>query len=85
VLTRDDLLDLLASALAPAKAAAPSAPPRAKALPPPGPKGCPFLSEHDIKKRLTPGARTLTLPRDAIISPLVGDWLTLRGIEISRV
>jgi hypothetical protein len=83
VLTRDDLLDILASALAPAKAAA-AAPPRSKALPPPGPKGRPFLSEFDIKKRLTPGARTLTLPPDAIISPLVGDWLTLRGIEISR-
>ena len=83
MLTRDDLLDILASALAPAKAA-PAAPPRSKALPPPGPKGRPFLSEFDIKKRLTPGARTLTLPPDAIISPLVGDWLTLRGIEISR-
>lgn len=89
MLTRDDLLDILASALAPAKTAAPAAPkapasPRSKALPPPGPKGRAFLSEFDIKKRLTPGARTLTLPPDAIVSPLASDWLILRGIELVR-
>lgn len=51
---------------------------------PTGPPGRPFLSEYEIKKRLTPGDVRLTIPENAIISPLVADWLTLRGIEIVR-
>ena len=49
-----------------------------------GPVGRPFLSEYDIKKRLTPGGMRLTIPGNAILSPLVADWLTLRGIEVIR-
>lgn len=64
------------------------APPVAKAkpsgLPPPGPKGRAFWSEYEIKKALTGGGKRLTLPADAIVSPLASDWLTLRGIEIVR-
>lgn len=64
----------------------PPPPPKAKpsGLPPPGPKGRAFWSEYDIKKALTPGGKRLTLPADAIVSPLASDWLTLRGIEIVR-
>ena len=39
------------------------------------PKGRLFLSEYEIKKRLTGSAQHLTIPRDAIISPLArGDF-----------
>lgn len=73
---------------APAKpfVAAPAPVPQAKpsGLPPPGPKGRAFWSEYDIKKALTGEGKRLTLPADAIVSPLASDWLTLRGIEIIR-
>lgn len=57
-----------------------------KSLHPPfeGPKGKVFLSEYDIKKRLTGGGGPLTIPKDAIISPQAADWLTLKGIKIIR-
>ena len=76
MLTRDDLIDLIVAGLAKAGPAA-AAPARAAA-------GRLFLSEYEIKKRLTPGSKRLTLPRNAIISPLASDWLTLQGIEIAR-
>lgn len=84
----------VAASVPPAKAAGPSRPPfvaappppkaRPSGLPPPGPKGRPFWSEWQIKKALTGGGKRLTLPADAIVSPLASDWLTLRGIEIVR-
>jgi ethanolamine utilization cobalamin adenosyltransferase len=37
-----------------------------------------------IKKALTPGAQRITIPEDAILSPLAQDWLALKGIEIER-
>lgn len=84
MLTRDDLLDIVIAGLAKAKPA-PSAPARRRpGLPPPGPKGRPFWSEHDLRKALTGGGKRLTLPADAIVSPLASDWLTLKGIEIIR-
>jgi hypothetical protein len=43
-----------------------------------------FLTEYDIKKALTPGALVLTIPSDAIISPLAQDWLALKGVVIVR-
>ena len=47
-------------------------------------RGRPFLTEYDIKKALTPGALVLTIPRDAIVSPLAEDWLALKGVVIAR-
>ena len=96
MLTRDDVIDIVVAGLAqakPAVVARPAAfvaapPPVAKArpsgLPPPGPKGRSFWSEYEIKKALTAGGKRLTLPTDAIVSPLASDWLTLKGIEIVR-
>lgn len=90
MLTRDDLIDILVAGLAKAMPALvifrpPAAAGRGgSALPKPGPNGKLFVSEYDIKKRLTAGARRLTLPLGAIVSPLASDWLTLRGIEIVR-
>lgn len=59
-------------------------PKRWKFVPDPTPKGRPFLTEHEIRKALTPDARRLTIPRNAIVSPLALDWLALKGIEIVR-
>ena len=89
MLTRDDLIDLLLAGLA---KAGPAATPPASGGPagarasqaPQDPKGRPFLSEYDIRKRLTAGRNRLTIPRQSILSPLALDWLTLQGIEIIR-
>ena len=51
---------------------------------PQGPKGRIFLSEYEIKKRLTAGGTRLTIPKDSIVSPLAQDWLTLKGIKVER-
>jgi len=77
--TQDDLIDLLMSHLAPRKAAQA---PRKGAFP--EARGRTFVTEYEIKKRLTGGARSLTLPKDAIVSPLAVDWLILNSIEIIR-
>jgi hypothetical protein len=86
VLTRDDLIDLLVAGLAKAgPAAAASAP--AGAVPAGSLhdlKGRVFLSEYEIKKRLTAGSNRLTIPKRSILSPLALDWLTLQGIQIVR-
>jgi len=86
VLTRDDLIDLLVAGLAKAGPAAassvPPAPRPARTLPPVS--GRLFLTEREIKKRLTPGGNRLTIPKNSIVSPQASDWLTLRGIEIVR-
>jgi hypothetical protein len=88
VLTRDDLIDLLVAGLAKAGPAA-AAPEKAalaapKGLPPWGPLGRFFLSEYEIKKRLTTAGNRLTIPMHSIVSPLAVDWLVLKGIEIVR-
>ncbi len=49
-----------------------------------GPRGRVFLSEYDIKKRLTPQSDELEIPKDAILSPLAVDWIILRGIRVIR-
>lgn len=43
-----------------------------------------FMSEYEIKKALTTGSQHLTIPKDAIVSPLAQDWLALQGIRIVR-
>jgi hypothetical protein len=88
MLTRDDLIDLLVAGLAKAgpAAVAPAAG-GAKATPAKSLRdleGRVFLSEYEIKKRLTAGSNRLTIPGRSIVSPLALDWLTLQGIEIVR-
>lgn len=87
MLTRDDLIDIVVAGLAkagPAAAvpgtAAPTRPPRSL----PDVSGRLFLTEHEIKKRLTHGVNRLTLPKNSIVSPLAADWLTLQGIQVVR-
>ena len=43
-----------------------------------------FLSDFELKKKLAPGARSLSVPANAIISPLALDWLDYNGIRIIR-
>jgi len=78
LLTNDDLIDVIMEALqqqglrtvAPAKAGNTAS------------KGRLFLSEYDIRRRLTGDARELRIPKGAIISPLALDWLSLKAIRI---
>jgi hypothetical protein len=89
--TQDDLIDLIVSRLKaeiqPAPAAKESSAPAHQGKSYPYtmlPKGRIFLSEYEIKKRLTVSGEHLTIPREAIISPLAMDWLILKGIQIVR-
>jgi hypothetical protein len=78
--TRHDLVDTIVRHLRPPRKEA--AAPR---LSPDGPIGRLFLTESDIKKRLLTGGGTrLTIPPDAIISPLAADWLVLKGVTVVR-
>lgn len=43
-----------------------------------------FLSDHELKRLLPPGARTVRVPANAILSPLSLDWLDYEGIKIVR-
>lgn len=81
MLTRDDLVDLIIRHLA---AAGPAAIKEKGRRPPMLPKGRLFLSERELKQRLTPQAEHLIIPKGAILSPLATDWLVLKGIKIIR-
>ena len=86
--TRNDLIDLMMRELAlpqEKKGPAESSPDKKRlAAACLLPKGRLFLSEHEIKKRLTPQAQQLTIPKEAILSPLAVDWLILRAIKVMR-
>ncbi|MBI5242030.1 MAG: hypothetical protein HY926_16270 [Elusimicrobia bacterium] len=94
MLTRDDLIDIIMERLAGAGGEPPRTP-GTPAAPAPAPapvrsrldeepKGRRFLSEYDIRKQLTDNSQELRISKDAIISPLAEDWLTLRRIKIIR-
>ncbi|HOW27966.1 MAG TPA: hypothetical protein PK876_05660 [Elusimicrobiota bacterium] len=47
--------------------------------------GRPFLSEHEVRRRLAGTDRSeIRIPRSAILSPLAEDWLLMKGIKIIR-
>jgi hypothetical protein len=81
-MTRDDLIDVIIGHLRSAQGKAQPASSNKKAAS--EPRGRLFLTEHDIKKRLTAGRAELTIPKDAILSPLAVDWLVLKGVKIVR-
>ena len=91
---QNDLLDVLWRHLAPPRAASatPQKTTSANGIFPPAavpaagarPRGRRFLTDHEIRRALTPGAQHLTIPRDAIVSPLAEDWLSLKGVRIVR-
>jgi len=85
--TRSDLIDVLRRHLAPVPVPAPTSVPRDGHQDP----GClkplcgrRFLTEYEIKQALTPQMKRLTIPKDAIVSPLALDWLALKGVRIVR-
>ena len=87
--TRDDLVDTIMSALSDKPSAGTRYPNKPGLQEESGShlkplSGRHFLTEHVIKKTLTEGARHLTIPEDAIVSPLAQDWLVLKGIRIIR-
>lgn len=95
MLTRDDLIDIIVERLQRAGGGAHPAPAARPAAPsaPPAPvrrrldeevRGRQFLSEYDIRKQLTGNSQELRISKNAIISPLAEDWLTLRRIKIIR-
>ena len=94
MLNRDDIIDIILEMLGPSAADAPAAsrtapaparPAAARSADPHrGPRGRLFLSEYDIRKRLTLNPAELRIPKDAIVSPLATDWLALRRIKIVR-
>ncbi|MCX5786718.1 MAG: hypothetical protein NTX59_13635 [Elusimicrobia bacterium] len=43
-----------------------------------------FLSDWEMRRLFKPGARAVTVPANAIISPMALDWLEYNGIEIVR-
>ncbi len=43
-----------------------------------------FISDLELRRALAPGGRTISVPSNAIISPLAADWLEYDGIEIIR-
>ena len=84
MLTRDDLIDLIMRHLALSPTGKVPSRQEKAGLAPMLPRGRLFLSEHEIKKRLTPQGQHLKIPLDAILSPLACDWLVLKGIKIVR-
>ncbi len=82
--TRNDLIDIFLRHLSAASPAAPGDAHKERSPERLLPSGRVFLSEHEIKKMLTPQAQLLKIPREAIISPAAVDWLILRGIKIVR-
>lgn len=83
--TRNDILDAFRRRLAsPEKPKHPAAKGPKKLPPlPPLPRR-EFVTEYMVKKALTLDARSLTIAKDAILSPLAQDWLALREIRILR-
>jgi len=43
-----------------------------------------FLSDFELRKKIAAGAKSISVPANAIISPLALDWLDYDGIKIIR-
>ncbi len=43
-----------------------------------------FLSDWEIRRLVKPGQKRLSVPANAIVSPLSLDWLDYNGVEIVR-
>ena len=80
MLTRNDIIDVILRHLSRSLAG----PFRPQAAPNDKPAGRLFLTEHEIKKRLTSHPEELKIPKNAILSPLAEDWILLKGIRVIR-
>jgi len=43
-----------------------------------------FLSDFELKKIFVPGARSIRVPANAILSPLALDWIEYNGVQVLR-
>jgi hypothetical protein len=74
---QDDLIDAIMESLS---NGTPSTSPGTRSPAPPVRRL--FLSEYDVRRRLTANPGDLRIPKGAIVSPLALDWLSLKGIRI---
>ena len=44
-----------------------------------------FISDWELRRIYKPGAKSVQVPADSIVSPLSLDWLDYNGITIVRV
>lgn len=79
MLTKGAIEDLIMEHLRPA----PGAPPAARAVPELKKKV--FLSDWELRRLYKAGERTVTVPANAIISPLSRDWLDYDGVKVLTV
>lgn len=78
MLTRGAIVDIIAEHLRPRPGAAPAVkkvPELRKRV---------FLSDWELRRLYRPGDRTVTVPADAILSPLSLDWLDYEGVRVVR-
>ena len=78
MLTKGAVEDLIMQHLRPAPGAAPAArkvPELKKKV---------FLSDWELRRRYKPGEKTVTVPANAIVSPMSLDWLEYNGIAVLR-
>ena len=43
-----------------------------------------FISDWELRRLYKPGSRSLTVPANAILSPLSLDWLDYNGVKVVR-
>lgn len=79
MLTKGAIEDLIMQHLSPVGRAAPPAVKNAQAA---GKRV--FISDWELRRSYKPGSRTVTVPANAIISPLSIDWLDFGGIAVIR-
>ena len=77
MLTRADLVDIIIDAVARSKSA-----PVSVVVPQSG-RARIFLSDWELRRMRAPGAKTVKVPRGALISPLSRDWLDYEGVKIA--
>ena len=78
MLTKGAVEDLIMQHLRPAPGAAPAV------RKTPELKKRTFISDWELRRLYKPGSRTVTVPVNAILSPLSVDWLEYNGITVVR-
>lgn len=43
-----------------------------------------FISDWELRRLYAPGAKSVRVPANAIVSPLSLDWLEYNGVEVLR-
>ena len=87
MLTKGDIADVIAERLGLTPAAGPSAAAGKRAAVPAASRPLPkkvFISDWELRRIFKEGQKTVTLPANAIVSPLSEDWLDYQGVKIIR-